>query len=39
MTLLVWGALDPPTWVMPTLALVGPILIVVFTLLANRSRS
>ena len=31
--------IEPPTWVMPTIALVGPILVVVITLLTQRNRS
>jgi hypothetical protein len=31
--------LDPPTWVMPTIALAGPILVVLLTLLFHRGRS
>jgi hypothetical protein len=31
--------LDPPTWVMPTVALAGPILVVVLTLRFHRGRS
>jgi hypothetical protein len=38
MTLLL-ALLDPPTWVMPTIALVGPILVVVLTLRFHRGRS
>ncbi|MEY2567286.1 MAG: hypothetical protein QOE35_1815 [Actinomycetota bacterium] len=33
------AVIDPPTWVMPTIALVGPILVVVLTLLFHRGRS
>jgi hypothetical protein len=39
MHLLVLAVLDPPTWVMPTVALFGPILVVVLTLLFHRGRS
>jgi hypothetical protein len=35
----VLAILDPPTWVMPTIALLGPILVVAFTLLFHRGRS
>ena len=31
--------LDPPTWVMPVVALVGPIVVVLLTLLFHRGRS
>jgi hypothetical protein len=33
------AVLDPPTWVMPTIALAGPILVVALTLLFHRGRS
>jgi len=36
---IVLAAIDPPTWVMPTVALIGPIAIVVFTLLHQRGRN
>jgi hypothetical protein len=32
------AVLDPPTWVMPTIALVGPLLVVLLTLLFHRNR-
>ena len=31
--------LDPPAWVMPIVALAGPILVVVVTLLLHRTRT
>jgi hypothetical protein len=36
---LVMAVIDPPTWVMPTVALVGPILIVAISLLFQRGRN
>jgi hypothetical protein len=32
------AALDPPTWVMPTIALLGPMLVVLITLWRSRPR-
>ncbi|MDQ1374691.1 MAG: hypothetical protein QOJ09_2029 [Actinomycetota bacterium] len=39
MTFVTIAVLDPPVWVMPTIALVGPLLVVVATLLLYRGRS
>ena len=36
---LLFAFLDPPAWVMPIVALVGPILVVVVTLLLHRTRT
>jgi hypothetical protein len=37
-TVIVLAVLDPPTWVMPTIALLGPLLTVVLTLFFRRNR-
>jgi hypothetical protein len=39
MTAFVIAVLDPPTWVMPTVAILGPIVIVALSLLFQRGRN